>query len=188
LASSNVDTLSGFENIQGSAGTDYLVGSSSANTITGGAGADYLLGGSGADTFTIGATESLNTALDNIGDFTALTDIIDLVTLPTSVVAATAAGTTGAELVTAANYASSGTTTGTLATDLAAIVALAGANAFDQVGDTIVVTITGASIGGTAVTYIVQNQAVDATYDAAADTVIVLTGTSTVPLTLASFI
>ena len=79
------------------------------------------------------------------------------------------------------NYASSGTTAGTLATDLAAIVLLQGANAFDQAGDTIVVKITGASVAGTDVFYVVQNQAADATYDAAADTVIALTGTSTVP-------
>jgi len=48
-ASANVDTLSGFENITGGGGTDYLVGSSAANTIDGGAGADTIDGGSGND-------------------------------------------------------------------------------------------------------------------------------------------
>ena len=49
--SSRVDTLSGFENITGSAGKDYLVGSTSANTITSGLGADYQKGSGGVDTF-----------------------------------------------------------------------------------------------------------------------------------------
>jgi Ca2+-binding RTX toxin-like protein len=53
--STRVDSLSGFENITGSAGTDYLIGSSSANSISGGAGADYINPGLGADTITGGA-------------------------------------------------------------------------------------------------------------------------------------
>ena len=53
--SSRVDTLSGFENIQGSGGTDYLLGSTSANTITAGLGADYQKGNGGVDTFVFAA-------------------------------------------------------------------------------------------------------------------------------------
>jgi len=53
--STRVDSLSGFENITGSGGTDYLIGSSSANSISGGAGADYINPGLGADTITGGA-------------------------------------------------------------------------------------------------------------------------------------
>ena len=49
--STRVDTLSGFEAIVGSDGTDYLVGSSSANTITGGLGIDYMDGGVGDDRY-----------------------------------------------------------------------------------------------------------------------------------------
>jgi Ca2+-binding RTX toxin-like protein len=174
---------------------DTINGGAGADTITGGAGADSLTGGAGADRFVIGATDSLNTALDRITDFSALsttvttgTDKLQLATLPTTLVSGTAAGTAGADLVIAADYASSGATATTLATDLAAIVALAGTNAFDQAGDTIVVRITGTSVAGSNVYYVVQNQAADATYDAAADTVIALTGTSTVPTALADFI
>jgi serralysin len=44
------DTLSGIENIIGSAFADVLTGDSGANTLVGGAGADALNGGAGADT------------------------------------------------------------------------------------------------------------------------------------------
>jgi Ca2+-binding RTX toxin-like protein len=147
-----VDTLSNIENVTlAGNGVNYVVGSDSANvitggtgvdtisggkgddTITGGAGADVMIGGAGADDFVIGATDSLNTALDKLSDYTAASDDLDLVTVPTALVAAAAAGNAGAaDLVAAANYVSSGTTAGTLATDLAAIVALQGANAFDD--------------------------------------------------------
>jgi len=96
--SSRVDTLSGFEAIQGSAGTDYLIGSSSANTITGGAQADVMVGGSGADTFSrsaddsivasgvtfagaiaaVGDTITFGDGVDVITDFTSGTDFIDI--------------------------------------------------------------------------------------------------------------
>ncbi len=48
-------TLSSVENITGSAGNDYLVGSAGANVINGGAGNDYIVGGKGADVLTGGA-------------------------------------------------------------------------------------------------------------------------------------
>ena len=37
-----IDTVSGFENVTGSAGADYIVGDSGANNITTGAGATTL--------------------------------------------------------------------------------------------------------------------------------------------------
>ena len=45
------DTLTGFENLTGSAFGDTLTGSNGANTITGGAGADTMAGGLGNDTY-----------------------------------------------------------------------------------------------------------------------------------------
>lgn len=44
------DTVSNFENIQGSAGNDTLTGNSFDNVLIGGAGADNLIGGGGSDT------------------------------------------------------------------------------------------------------------------------------------------
>jgi Ca2+-binding RTX toxin-like protein len=46
---SGIDTLSGFENLAGSAWNDRLTGSAGANTLDGGAGMDTLAGGAGAD-------------------------------------------------------------------------------------------------------------------------------------------
>lgn len=57
-----IDSLSGIENVTGSAGRDYIVGSSAANTITGAAGADVMTGGAGAtvvDTFVQGNADSV---------------------------------------------------------------------------------------------------------------------------------
>ena len=45
-----IDTVSGFENVTGSAGADYIVGDPGANNITTGAGADYIVPGLGNDT------------------------------------------------------------------------------------------------------------------------------------------
>ena len=53
--SDRIDILSGFENITGGTGIDYLVGSSSGNIISGGnTGANYMDGGSGDDSITGG--------------------------------------------------------------------------------------------------------------------------------------
>ena len=54
------DTLSGFENLLGSAFNDVLTGDGGANILDGGAGDDSLIGGAGADTL-IGGT-GINTA------------------------------------------------------------------------------------------------------------------------------
>ena len=82
------DTLSGFENLTGSAFNDTLTGTSGVNTIIGGigndkiagaGGADFLTGGVGADVFIFkAAADSAPGAADIITDFVAGTDKIDL--------------------------------------------------------------------------------------------------------------
>ena len=49
------DTISGFENVMGGAGSDTLTGDSGVNVIDGGAGNDRIQGGLGADTLTGGS-------------------------------------------------------------------------------------------------------------------------------------
>ncbi len=63
------DTLSGFENVIGSADDDIITGDGNANVIQGGLGMDSLVGGAGADTFKFGAGELGTDNFDNIGDF-----------------------------------------------------------------------------------------------------------------------
>jgi S-layer protein len=166
---------------------DVITVGTGGNTITAGAGADTIVLGAGTavSRIVIGATDSLNTALDTISGYTAGIDDLDLVTVPASLVASA-----GADFTTAVAVASTGVTAATLATNIATAVAAQIALAADnwaQLGDTMAVQITGASVAGNNVTYIVQNQAANATYDAAADTVIALIGTSTVPTALADF-
>ena len=82
------DTLSGFENLTGSAFNDTLTGSTAANVLMGLAGNDTLVGGSGADILTggLGADRFVFSALadsapgtpDLVTDFVHGTDIIDL--------------------------------------------------------------------------------------------------------------
>ena len=55
-----IDTVSGFENVTGSAGADYIVGDSGANNITTGAGADYIVPGLGNDTVTLNNAPTLS--------------------------------------------------------------------------------------------------------------------------------
>lgn len=180
-------TLTGFENVTLGAGNDSLTGSTRADTLAGGAGGDTLvggaggdrlLGGNGLDTFVVGATDSLNTALDVIADMEA-GDRLRFAVLPISSVASS-----GADL-TAVQVASTGITAVTLAADLVTAATAAAANAFDQLGDTLLVTLGGASVAGTGVVYVVQNQAANATYDVAADTVVALLGVTPV---LANFV
>jgi hypothetical protein len=62
------DTLANIVNVRGSYGTDYIVGSSSANVITSNGGNDVLTGGAGNDTFaiTVNGTSSItDLALNN---------------------------------------------------------------------------------------------------------------------------
>jgi serralysin len=72
------DTLTGFENLTGSALNDKLTGNSLSNVLRGGAGNDTLAGGAGADTFVF---SSLANGSDIITDFVKGTDHIDLVGL-----------------------------------------------------------------------------------------------------------
>ena len=61
------DTLSGFENLMGSAFNDALTGSTAANVLMGLAGNDTLNGGTGADTL-IGGAGNDTYVVDNAGD------------------------------------------------------------------------------------------------------------------------
>ena len=61
------DTLSGFENLTGSAFNDTLTGNSGANVLSGLAGNDTLNGGAGADTM-IGGMGNDIYVIDNVGD------------------------------------------------------------------------------------------------------------------------
>jgi len=56
-------TLSSIENVVGTAGRDYIVGSANDNNITGGAGGDYINVGVGTDTVTFAANDTLTGAL-----------------------------------------------------------------------------------------------------------------------------
>jgi VCBS repeat-containing protein len=61
------DTLSGFENIEGSAFNDTLVGAAGANTLSGGAGQDYLIGLGGNDVL-VGGSGAANQLQGGLGD------------------------------------------------------------------------------------------------------------------------
>jgi Ca2+-binding RTX toxin-like protein len=70
------DTLSGFENILGSAFADTLTGDTKANVIEGGAGADKLTGGGGADTVSYASSTDTD-ANTPLGVKVALSDFAD---------------------------------------------------------------------------------------------------------------
>jgi len=76
------DTLSGFENLTGSAFNDTLTGSTGNNILRGLAGNDILNGGSGADTFEF---VSLADGSDIVTDFVTGVDHIDLAGLLESI-------------------------------------------------------------------------------------------------------
>jgi len=101
--SGRIDTLSGFENVVGSAGPDWIIGSSAANTLTPGAGSDLITTGSGADTIVEGQTDSITgtvsfaaatiansdyitfgSGVDVVTDFSAANDFIDVTTAGTT--------------------------------------------------------------------------------------------------------
>jgi len=93
-----VDTLTTIENVTGTNGDDYLVGSATANTIDAGAGTDYITTGAGADVVVYDAateggsattvtsltattddyTVTLAGTTDYISDFTSGTDKINI--------------------------------------------------------------------------------------------------------------
>ncbi len=98
--SSVLATFSGFENITGSAGADYIVGNTSANTITGGGGDDYVDLGtdSAADEFVFSAFASNGN--DTIKGFDTTEDHLNLnnvMTGVTDVVAVTGIAAAGGE-------------------------------------------------------------------------------------------
>ncbi|MDA9214539.1 calcium-binding protein [Planktomarina temperata] len=103
--SSIVGSITGVENITGTAGADYIVGSTVANVITGGTGVDYLVGGVGNDTFVQTYTD-----VDTTGG--AVTDIIADWSAGDSI----KVGTAGA----GATYSEAGATVADLATLLTA--------------------------------------------------------------------
>ena len=72
------DTITGFENLVGSAWNDTLTGSAAANRIDGGAGADRIRGGEGADRLTGGAGADRFTyaSLTEAGNGTVTRDLI----------------------------------------------------------------------------------------------------------------
>ena len=61
-----IDTFSGIENLVGGSGTDYLIGSATANTFTGGAADNFITTGGGADTVIL----TVEAAIDVVTDFT----------------------------------------------------------------------------------------------------------------------
>lgn len=61
------DTLSGIEDVMGSAGDDTLIGDAGANTLSGGAGKDIIDGGAGDDLM-IGGTGDDQYTVDSLGD------------------------------------------------------------------------------------------------------------------------
>ncbi len=107
--SANLDTLSGFENITGSAGVDYLVGDANANTITGGAGSDVIFGGAGADTFAFSGVTAATNGSDAIRDFVIGTDILNFAGTGTTFSLANAATGTAITLASTGALATQGT-------------------------------------------------------------------------------
>ena len=68
------DTISGFENVTGSAHNDRITGQSANTELIGGGGNDHLSGGTGDDLFVFGSGQGN----DTIADFTDGDDLIDL--------------------------------------------------------------------------------------------------------------
>jgi len=175
-------------------GADSVNGGTGNDSITGGAGADTLTGSSGADRFTFAASESNVTSststdgVDRITDFTGGTDILQL---PVATAGTLNTGSGSADLsVNAANVASTGTTITTLLANLqtaATAQQTASAGLWAQAGDTMLVKITGASLAGTDVIYVVQNAGTDSNVTDA-DLIIALVGTSTQAATVATVI
>ncbi|MEF8756312.1 MAG: Ig-like domain-containing protein [Accumulibacter sp.] len=75
---SGSDTLTGIENLVGSAYSDTLSGDGGANLLSGGNGNDTLSGGLGADTFRFDMLPNAATNRDTISDFNVLDDTIEL--------------------------------------------------------------------------------------------------------------
>jgi Ca2+-binding RTX toxin-like protein len=167
-------------NIIGSNGADTIVTGSGADTITGGIGSDTMTGGAGADSFVISIIGSGTAVIDRIMDFVGGTDSLNLPVAGTGTINV---GSTGADVSIATTLATStGTSEANLLTDLnIAATARQGASTglYAQTGDTFQVLITGVSLLGTNVTYVVQEVGGIATTVTTDDIVIGLVGTST---------
>jgi len=201
---SAIGSIVDVENLIGTSFNDTLTGDSAANSISGGSGSDTINGGTGADTLTggdgadrfvftaVGESRVTSTGsvdgVDRITDFTGGTDILQL---PVAAAGTLNTGSTAANLsVNATAVASTGTTIATLLTNLqtaATAQQAASAGLWAQAGDTMLVKITGASLAGTDVIYVVQNTAADNTVDDT-DLIIALVGTSTQAATVATIV
>jgi Ca2+-binding RTX toxin-like protein len=189
VANATASTLIGSaqaDSILGGSGADVITGSNGQDTLSGGVGQDTLTGGTGTDEYTIPQVNSeTGTGISQITNFTGGTDILNLTT---NAVGTINTASTNADLfINSADVASTGTTTTTLLANLSTASGALAANAFDHTGDTFVVTITGASLLGTGISYVVQNDAANTTVTAA-DTIIALSGTSNKALTVATVI
>ncbi|PLC48043.1 hypothetical protein CR159_20160 [Pollutimonas subterranea] len=164
--------------LSGLAGNDIIIGNAGKDTITGGLGADTLTGGADADVFVfttlvdslVGAAAV--TGGDSITDFVSGVDDFKV-----GGTIAAAVATTGG-LKQGATYTAAGT--GNLGTDIGAAITAGGAMIASGAA---VVTITGTGAG----TYLVINDAVGI-FDASADAVIQLIGTSSTTLVAGDFI
>ena len=171
--------------LTGLTGAETLTGSSTVGTtITGGAGADVMTGGAAADIFIIATAAASNSTdgIDTISNYIAAADTLALAVNTGGTVNV---GDTDPNVFNnTAAVASTGITVTTLLANLQTAGDSLAANAFDQAGDTFSVTISGASLRGTDVIYVVHNTGADTTVTAA-DTIIALIGTSTGALTVA---
>jgi hypothetical protein len=176
-------------NITGSVGTDTIVTGSGADTISGGVGSDTMTGGAGADTFVYATVGSTSAIIDRIMDFVGGTDILDL---PIAGTGTLNTGSTGANVsIATALGTSTGTSEANLLTDLnlaADARNIASTGLFAQAGDTFSVLITGVSLLGTNVIYVVQNVGADNTVVTNADYIIGLVGTSTGTISVATIV
>lgn len=77
-------------------GADQIIGTALNDVIVGGAGLDVLYGGSGSDTFQYALADSTTGAVDQIMDFAALTDRLDLAGTATIAANATGVNVSGA--------------------------------------------------------------------------------------------
>lgn len=171
----------GSDTLSGGSGVDTITGGDGADTITGGSGADVLTGGSGADRFVAGTQAVSNaTNFDSIQDFLSGTDKLDLAgDLVATALTVAVDGNANLNARTQVFNAS-------LAQTFVDAVAALGANSFANVGDVIVVTITGGTAAQNGV-YVIQNLAT-ADFAAADDLVIKLVGSSSTVLGVGDFI
>jgi len=180
------DTLSGFENITGSALRDYLVAAAGGSVITGGTGADQMIAGAGVDTFVFTTGQSVvPTAVDATTTTANVWDATDTITFGTStdVITGFTAGAGGdrisgfsAGLPTAALTLALGATTGSV---LGTTYYLAG----NYVQATGVFTITANNAGADTLVYVGNGASVVTTTSS-----VVLVGVAASALVAANFI